>query len=324
MSPAQGPSIAVALSTFNGERHLDEQLQSLVRQTRQPDMLAVVDDASTDGTMDRLKSFASVAPFSVKVVQNPARTGATGTFARAISLCQGDIIFLCDQDDVWHDDKIEQMAPILASGCGLVFCNADLVNEDLSRRGSTLWDSIGLTTADRQAIINAQDVFEVLLRRNLAWGASMAFRASLREALFPFPENQGHDTWIFLAGAALASVRAIDAPLFKYRQHSRQMYGAASSSALTDRVAASASSAQRHQQNLFGIWSSLLSRLSKVPGVPPARLDAVADRVRHLGVRAQLPPGRVARVRPVLRELTSGRYRRFSSGARSALLDLVS
>jgi hypothetical protein len=323
MSPAEGPSIAVALSTFNGERYVDEQLQSLVRQTRRPDMIAVVDDASTDGTMDRLQSFARVAPLSLKLVQNPTRTGATGTFARAISLCEADIIFLCDQDDVWHDDKIERMAPILAGG-GLAFCNADLVNEDLSPRGQTLWDSIGLTTADREAISSGRNVFETLLRRNLPWGASMAFHASLLEALFPFPENQGHDTWIFLVGAALGPARAVDAPLFKYRQHSRQMYGASAPSALSDRVTAATSSAQRHQQSLFAIWSSLLSRLGEVKGVPSARLAAVADRVRHLGVRAQLPPGRAARVRPVLRELTSGRYSRFSGGPRSALLDLVS
>lgn len=97
--------VSVAMASYNGAKYLQAQLQSLVEQERQPDELVVSDDASTDTTRDLLCAFAGAAPFRVALYRNAAQGGYGKNFARALSLCGGDLVFLCDQDDVWFPEK---------------------------------------------------------------------------------------------------------------------------------------------------------------------------------------------------------------------------
>ena len=99
-------SLSIALASYNGERYIAEQLDSIARQTRLPDELIISDDASGDATPAIALDFARQAPFPVKVLQNSERAGSTRNFEIAIRACTGDIIFLCDQDDVWYPNKI--------------------------------------------------------------------------------------------------------------------------------------------------------------------------------------------------------------------------
>jgi len=98
--------LSIALATYNGERYIGEQLDSILRQTRLPDELVVFDDASVDATQAIVLDFARHAPFPVRFQVNSVRLGSTRNFEMAIRACGGDIIFLCDQDDVWYPDKI--------------------------------------------------------------------------------------------------------------------------------------------------------------------------------------------------------------------------
>lgn len=99
--------ISIALASYNGARFIREQLDSFARQTRLPDEVVVSDDMSTDETRAIVEAFALEAPFTVKLHVASERLGYTDNFQRAISLCQGDLIFLSDQDDVWFDTKLE-------------------------------------------------------------------------------------------------------------------------------------------------------------------------------------------------------------------------
>ena len=317
-------SVAVALCTFNGERYVADQLRSLARQTRLPDMVAVVDDASNDGTLEIVRDFARHAAFRITVEVNPVRLGATASFGKAIGLCEGDVIFLCDQDDVWYESKIERLAACVGEDRLLAFCDADLVNEDLSKRGHTLWDSIGLSSRERLSLSRTGQAFDLFMKRNLAWGATMAFRAASRKQLLPLPPELGHDTWIFLVLSSLGNVHAVNEPLFMYRQHSRQMYGAATAHTLSDRVSSAVKSPRRYQEMLLETWSRILGSMTEVSAIPANRVRVVEQRTKHLAARAGLSDGRFSRVAPVLRELASGRYRRFSNGLRSAAIDLLS
>ena len=120
--------LSVALATYNGERYLGEQLESILRQTRLPDELVIFDDASTDSTPAIVQEFAKAAPFPVRFQINAERLGSTRNFEAAIRACSGDIIFLCDQDDVWYPDKIARMEErfIKDPEAGAVFTDADL------------------------------------------------------------------------------------------------------------------------------------------------------------------------------------------------------
>lgn len=317
-------SVGIALCTFNGERYVAEQLQSLARQTLQPDLIVVVDDASTDNTLSIVRHFARSSGIASRIEINPVRLGATASFAKAVAFCDADIIFLCDQDDVWYDWKIERMASAVEQEPVLAFCDADLVFEDLRRRGETLWGSLGLTRRERQVLTLRADAFPLFMRRNLAWGATMAFPGSARQQFLPLPPDLGHDTWIFFVLSSVGRVHAIDEPLFMYRQHSRQMYGAAESGSLAQRVASAARRPRQYQQVLLDTWSRVLRAATEGPIIPRNRLATVEQRIQHLAARSGLRDRRLSRLAPVLTELVNGRYGRFSNGVRSALLDLVS
>ena len=99
-------NISIAMATYNGEKYIKEQLQSLSNQTSLPFELVVGDDGSTDATLDILKEFCAHAPFPVRIHQNQANLGFARNFLDTARRCKGDWIAFCDQDDVWLPDKL--------------------------------------------------------------------------------------------------------------------------------------------------------------------------------------------------------------------------
>src|SRR5690242_9734869 len=128
--------VSVAMATYNGDRFLQEQLDSVARQTLLPCELVACDDGSTDGTLDILHQFAAKAPFPVHVHQNQARLGYGPNFLRAASLCSGELLAFCDQDDVWLEQKLQKCAAVLSRPRNvLVIHSAEVVDERLSPVG---------------------------------------------------------------------------------------------------------------------------------------------------------------------------------------------
>src|ERR1700674_5995011 len=101
------------MAVYNGERFIQEQLESYVRQTRVPDELVISDNCSTDNTVGLVHKFAAHAKFPVRLFINDCNLGVTKNFERAISECTGDIIFLSDCDDVWYPEKVSTMETLL-------------------------------------------------------------------------------------------------------------------------------------------------------------------------------------------------------------------
>src|SRR5580698_474723 len=170
--------VSVALCTFNGERYLLEQLESIARQTRLPDELVVCDDGSNDGTTAIVGRFSERARFNTSLCVNLTRLGVAQNFARAFSLCRGDLIVPCDQDDVWEPEKLA----VLEASFGedpqrlLAFHDLTLVTQDGKIAGGTQWRRLNFGPA-QQAKIQAGEAFEQLLRFNVVTGAAMAFRS---------------------------------------------------------------------------------------------------------------------------------------------------
>src|SRR6266849_5683432 len=117
------------MCTYNGARFLSEQLESIAAQTRVPDELVVCDDGSTDETVEIIKAFVERAPFAVRLEINANNLGSTKNFEKAIGLCQGEIIALADQDDVWYPKKLELLESVFLArpSVGAVFSDADVM-----------------------------------------------------------------------------------------------------------------------------------------------------------------------------------------------------
>lgn len=104
--------VSVAMCTYNGEKFIKAQLESILAQTHVPDEIIICDDCSQDSTIDIVSSILKSWNGRYKIIVNQSNLGFKRNFAKAISLCTGDIIFLADQDDVWESCKIDVISKI--------------------------------------------------------------------------------------------------------------------------------------------------------------------------------------------------------------------
>lgn len=332
--------ISVAMCTYNGAQYLPQQLDSLAAQTRRPDELVVCDDCSSDETVRLVEQFAARAPFPVCLKVGEKNLGSTKNFERAIALCGGDIIALSDQDDVWERDKLRRAEEEFSKGdkVGLVFSDGEVVDQDLRPLGWHIWQAVEFNER-KQKLFTAGRAFDVLLERNAVTGATMAFRSHFKDLVLPIPTDVVHDGWkvihdgwVALLVAATADLAFVPEPLIKYRQHAGQQLGVLSALAGTqDEHSASgiaALQAAARRPNSFGveihylktIYERLLSK-SRAFACEQA-LAELSSRISHLEARAGLPDGLPGRLRPVLGELLTLRYHKYSKGISSAVKDL--
>ncbi|TXH53500.1 MAG: glycosyltransferase [Bacteroidia bacterium] len=221
--------ISVALCTYNGSKYLRDQLNSLFSQSRKVDEIVVCDDQSTDSTMDILHAFKKQYPEVLNIRQNNKKLGARNNFENAISVCSGDIIFLCDQDDIWYDSKVAVSVDWLAMHPQMlgVFCNGNLISKDKVAIKQTMWDNLGFNQ-ERRSQLEPKDLFNYLLiNGNIASGTTIAIRKEAKKYILPFylPADTWHDHWIALMLSAIHKFHCIDKPLLDYRIHKSQLVG---------------------------------------------------------------------------------------------------
>jgi glycosyltransferase involved in cell wall biosynthesis len=314
------------MCTYNGVAYLGEQLQTLLTQSRIPDEIVIGDDASTDGTWQLVEAFAVQArarDIAVVLVRNPKRLGYVGNFSRSLGLCMGDVVFLCDQDDAWHPDKIATMAAVFETDPAVTFLHSDarLVDREGKDLGHGLFEALELRDRERDGI-RCGDAYVVYLRRNLATGAASAFRRSLLEIALPLPANWIHDAWLATLAAAVGQVAIIDDALVDYRQHGANQIGMARRTLkqrVTDMFRARLDTIREDADRL----ETLVERM-ELKGVSRGRLEIARTMRQHLLYRLAIcsrPLWR--RLVGVLREWGSGRYALFGTGGRSALRDLL-
>lgn len=311
--------VSVALCTHQGERFLAEQLRSIAGQDLLPVELVVCDDRSTDGTAGVVARFAESAPFPVRFHVNESRLGVAANFSRAISLCEGTVIALADQDDVWLPGKLERLVGALdrRPAVGAAFSDAELVDGSLRPLGRTMFDVTRFTPRRRQRFVAGRGL-EVLLARNVVCGATLAFRSSLRDVLLPIPTTGLHDMWLSTLLCAVTEVAVVDEPLVRYRQHGANQVGAPATG-LRSKLA------RRRTQGVFGDelahYRGMCARLAAQPPgtVEPHTVEILDRKVRHLEFRYGLSGHEPS---AVVAELARGRYHRYSRGVESAGYDL--
>jgi glycosyltransferase involved in cell wall biosynthesis len=324
--------ISVATCTYNGAEFLPAQLESIFAQTRTPDEVIICDDGSTDETRQILTKFAAGSPVPISLKFNQQNLGSVKNFEQAISLCNGDVIALCDQDDVWRRDKLEltEHAFRKTPTAGLVFSDAEIVDENLKSLNRRMWTQVDFGRRKRR-LLRTGRALEVLITGWTVTGATMAFRSEFLKLCLPIPDDIAmiHDGWIALAIAAVADVVPIEQPLIKYRQHRRQQIGARDkSSEQLGALKAVETAFRRRSSNadMHKILTTLKERVLAHSDSYDIRraLSFVADYSFHLNVRDNLPQSRLNRLPRILRELLQGRYHDYANGFKSAAKDLVS
>jgi glycosyltransferase involved in cell wall biosynthesis len=314
--------VSVALCTFNGERFLESQLQSLLSQTHLPDELVVFDDGSTDRTVAILRGFA--APFAVRIHINEKRLGPAQNFAAAMAACSASIICFCDQDDVWEPGKIEQVVLAFSTTPrpAFVFSDAQMCDESGNSLGYRLRSSVGFTVRLRRQW-EAGDAFGVLVRQNVVTGATLAIDSKYRDLILPITGGWMHDGWIALLLSAIAPATAIDQPLIRYRQHAKQSIGAKRRSLYQQYLNAKAMD-KTVFTDLADQFEAALARLQEQTDydVSGRVIRQLQEKIAHLRKRSAIRRGESGRIVPAIQELISLRYRRYSLGWKSFGQDL--
>jgi glycosyltransferase involved in cell wall biosynthesis len=321
---------SVAMCTYNGADFLSDQLESIIAQSRQPDEIIVCDDGSTDETQTLLRQFAATSPVPVSLHFNEQNLGSVKNFEKAISLCTGDVIALSDQDDVWRADKLRLIEDAFrnAPKGGMVFSDAEIVDENLQSLERRMWDQVSFD-AHKRKLVRQGRALEVLITGWTVTGATMAFRSELVKLCLPIPDGIAmiHDGWIALNVAAVAEVVMIEEPLIKYRQHRRQQIGEPSKiETETEPSLIEAFRRRNSTAELYEILETLEKRLVAQSASYDTRnaLAFVGDYSFHLNARANLPQNRLNRLPTILRELLTRRYHEYANGFKSAAKDLVS
>ncbi len=338
MLQVSGPRrLSVALCTWQGQEFLEQQLASIAGQNRLPDEVVACDDASLDRTPGILRRFQATVPFPVRIFENATRLGFSRNFESAMSRCEGDIVVLADQDNVWSPDKLERLDVAFRDHptAGLVFSDADVVDASLRPMGMTLYEHQGVDRRVRRGLErNGLPVLFRLLRRPL--GLTLAFRSALLPLILPVAALRApmpHDIWIDFVAASVSPVIGLDERLLVYRQHPAQVKGLWHT---PDRPAPLAAQLRWREVSPASGWfvSYLLERLEGwTPPEGPAEAEwrqraersrwFLADRLRHIRAREGMPQELGPRVRTVTSELVGRRYHRHSRGAASAAKDLV-
>lgn len=325
MSPQR---LSIAMITYNGARYVHEQLHSIASQSRLPDELIICDDGSNDGTTRILEMFAMEAPFPVRLVFNEKNLGYVKNSERAIGFCTGDIIFLADQGDVWLPEKVAyaEKAFTRFPRAGIVFSNAEIVDQHLRPLGYDLWQKADFNSS-RQRRLTQGSAFEVLFKGNVVYGTTMAFRSSFKDLILPIPSNWDADEWIALLISSSASLAALNYRLVKYRQHSNNLAGVPEGTKTVKEQLAQVRQPDRQvvYSSMAEQYALLRLRLLKALqyGCNPKRVKLVEDRYQHLRSRAEMDKGLLARVPKVLGELVTLRYHRFSGGWRAIIKDIL-
>lgn len=216
--------VSVAVCTYNGEAYIEEQINSILNQSVKVDEIIIGDDGSVDNTLFIIEKLLKDSKIRYKVIRNKMNLGYRKNFENAILNTTGQIVFLCDQDDIWMENKVEVMLAHFTDNpqCLLCFSNAYLVNEELEKLPLSLWDGVHYNK-NRNKFLSWWELF---LSGYYVTGATMAIRKELFDKAYPFSNIWQHDGWLAMYAAIYNGIEEEPMKLIKYRQHGNNQIGA--------------------------------------------------------------------------------------------------
>ncbi|MDQ2698432.1 MAG: glycosyltransferase family 2 protein [Actinomycetota bacterium] len=321
--------ISVALGTHNGTSYLREQLESILAQTHPVDEIVLSDDASRDGTVELAEQIigehrvTDAATPALVVLRNPVALGVTRNFEQALNAASGDLIALCDQDDVWHADRVERGLAALSRrpGAELVAAEARLVDDAGRPIGRTLFETLGVDDELRRRL-ESDAAFDELLKRNVVTGATMMVTRALVERASPFPASWVHDEWLAVVASVGGGLALVAEPVIDYRQHGGNQIGVTRLGP-GGKLGRLRESRTDRNARLLARAQDLAERLPGIAGGEARVAASVRAKLAHEVMRQQLPAGRLRRIGPIWREWRAGAYGRYGLGAQDVLRDLV-
>ena len=270
------PSISVAMATYNGAHYIQEQLDSIASQTLKPLELVVTDDGSTDATAEIVRAFAQTAPFPVRFFENSARLKYADNFLRATSLCSGELIAFCDQDDIWLPGKLNRIISYFDDAEVLLAMHAAETLLLSGERGAQYPEF-------RETRVYMQGECDPFWNRP---GFAMIFRRKLLELM----DNSqrpvklySHDHWVFFLAASAGRIATTAEVLSLYRQHQSNVYGVPARRSVLKKLSIGVE-IPNYKEVAEGELACAAALHKVLPGCPPAWSGALtrsADALEH-------------------------------------------
>lgn len=224
-------TVSVVLATFNGERFIAEQLESISAQTLSPHELLVSDDGSSDQTLSIVTGFAKRATFPVTICHRGPHVGWAENFVRTLAKSTAEAVALCDQDDVWRSDKLELQASIMAADPKIALvshswrelrggCLSEIIYGALAKRGRFARGDAGSLPANGapgMTLLLRSDVVQELVR---LWPHDANYAAEQRHGYWILP----HDRFAIDIAVGIGDILSLRAPLVTYRAHEHNAY----------------------------------------------------------------------------------------------------
>ena len=228
--------VSVVLATYNGARFIREQLDSIRRQSRPPDEVVIIDDCSTDGTPAAVEEYIrSHRQVGWRLTRSAENVGYRRNFYRGVRASRGDVVFLCDQDDIWNHDKVKLMTDVMIATPGVLALNSavrliDDKGNRLRRRSPFGVKTEGATKALSGGVAAERIEIGRLMVKNAGPGAAQCFDGTTRERfLESYDCGMPHDWYLNLLAAVREGCWYLDEPLVNYRIHDANAIGARTS-----------------------------------------------------------------------------------------------
>lgn len=218
--------VSVAMATYNGEKFLKQQVDSILSQLGDEDELIISDDHSSDQTLSIVKNYMK-EDHRVKLYMN-GESGVTSNFENAIKHTQNEIIFLSDQDDVWKPEKVETVKTYYERNPKIKMIMSDITVVD-NELHTTIESFYGFRGSRSGVVKN--------IIKNSYIGCAMSFRKELKAQILPIPRNVPmHDMWIGLVADLSKSALLIPEKLIYYRRHNATVTTVENTSSLKQKI----------------------------------------------------------------------------------------
>lgn len=216
--------VSVAITTYNGEKYIAQQINSIIEQSETVDEIIICDDCSTDHTIEEIRRIAEQSTVRIHLYQNKKNLGYIRNFYKAISLTNGDYIFLADQDDIWQKAKVEIMLYYMKKlNAGAICTSFEIIDKDGNLSNGNY--------RTPEFLQNLKEVvtpvtFYTLIYGNVAPGCTFCFNSVVKEQYLRIcNEAVIHDYQLMLIAANTGSAYCLNKKLIKYRIHDSNSLG---------------------------------------------------------------------------------------------------
>lgn len=197
--------VSVCMATYNGSAHITDQVMSILKQLEATDELIISDDGSTDATIELINKIGDPR---IRIVPGIYAKNPALNFENVLNYAKGDYIFLSDQDDIWHPDKVKTCLKLLDK-YDLVVSDCEVVDDNLQVIAKSFFEEM---KSGPGLLKN--------LTKNTYLGCCMAFKSSILTVILPFPKSiPMHDIWIGFAAELTLKPVFLPVQLLKYRRH---------------------------------------------------------------------------------------------------------